>query len=161
MLQLLFPSLSLSLSLSCHCAEFRKVVYLTCFPFLSFCKYLSHVGGTLFIFHLFSFKTYKLAILLLAHIVFVHTYVQTPYGGNLANQHWLTKWRFKANSSKSTHITFTTRRATCSGVHIYNEQLPQAEEVKYLGLHLDRRLTWYKHIFAKRKHLGITLSKMY
>jgi hypothetical protein len=46
-------------------------------------------------------------------------------------------------------------------VHIYNEQLPQTEEVKYLGLHLDRRLTWHKHFFAKRKHLGIILSKMY
>jgi hypothetical protein len=79
----------------------------------------------------------------------------------LAIQHWLTKWRLKANSPKSIHVTFTTRRATCPGVHIYNEQLPQAEEVKYLGLHLDRRLTWHKHIFAKRKHLGITLSKMY
>jgi hypothetical protein len=47
------------------------------------------------------------------------------------------------------------------GVHIYKEQLPQAEKVKCLGLHLDRRLTWHKDIFAKRKHLGITLSKMY
>jgi hypothetical protein len=50
----------------------------------------------------------------------------------LAIQHWLTKWRLKANSSKSTHVTFTTRRATCPWVHIYNEQLLQAEEVKYL-----------------------------
>jgi hypothetical protein len=79
----------------------------------------------------------------------------------LAIQHWLTKWRLKANSSKSTHVTFTTPRATYPGFHIYNEQLPQAEEVKYLGLHLDRHLTWHKHIFAKRKHLGITLSKMH
>jgi hypothetical protein len=78
----------------------------------------------------------------------------------LTNQHWLTKWRLKANSSKSTHVTFTTRRATCPGVHIYNEQLSQAEEVKYPWLHLDRRLTWHKHIFSKRKYLGITLSKM-
>jgi hypothetical protein len=78
----------------------------------------------------------------------------------LSIQHWLTKWRLKANSSKSTHVTFTTRRATCPGVHIYNEKLPQVE-VKYLGLHLNRRLTWHKHIFVKRKHLGITLSKMY
>jgi hypothetical protein len=48
-----------------------------------------------------------------------------------------------------------------SGPHFYNEQLPQAEKVKYLGLHLDRRLTWHKHIFARRKNLGITLCKMY
>jgi hypothetical protein len=79
----------------------------------------------------------------------------------LAIQHWLTKWRLKANGSKLTHATFTTCRGTCPPVHIYNEQLPQAEEVKYLGLHLDRRLTWHKHIFAKRKHLGIALTKLY
>jgi hypothetical protein len=31
----------------------------------------------------------------------------------------------------------------------------------YLGLHLNRRLAWHKHIFAKRKQLGITLTKIY
>jgi hypothetical protein len=40
-------------------------------------------------------------------------------------------------------------------------QLPQSEDVKYLGLHLDRRLTWNKHIFTKRKQLGLTLTKMH
>jgi hypothetical protein len=35
------------------------------------------------------------------------------------------------------------------------------EEVKYVRLHLNRRLTWHKHIFTKRKQLGITLTKMY
>jgi hypothetical protein len=67
----------------------------------------------------------------------------------------------KANESKSIHVTFTTRREICPLVHINNVQLPQGEDVKYLGLHLDRRLTWHKHIFAKRKQLGITLTKMY
>jgi hypothetical protein len=46
----------------------------------------------------------------------------------LAIQHWLKKWRMKANGSKSTHVTFTTRRETCPSVHILNNaQLPQAE----------------------------------
>jgi hypothetical protein len=45
--------------------------------------------------------------------------------------------------------------------HINNEQLSQKEDVKNLGLHLDRRLTWYKHTFVRWKQLGITLTKMY
>jgi hypothetical protein len=57
----------------------------------------------------------------------------------------------KANGGKSIHVTFTTRKETC---------LPQ-KEVKYLGLLLDRRLTWHKHIFVKRKQLGITFTNMY
>jgi hypothetical protein len=40
-------------------------------------------------------------------------------------------------------------------------QLPQKEDIKYIGLHLDRRLTWHKHIFANRKQLGLTLTKMH
>jgi hypothetical protein len=79
----------------------------------------------------------------------------------LAIQSFLAKWRMKANGYKSTHITFTTQRGTCSLIHINNVQLPQTEDVKYLGLHLDRRLTWHKHIFTKRKQLGIALTKMY
>jgi hypothetical protein len=58
------------------------------------------------------------------------------------------------------NVYFTTRRETCLPGHINNVQFPQAEEIKYLGLHLDRRLIWRNHIFAKRKQLGITLTKM-
>jgi hypothetical protein len=68
--------------------------------------------------------------------------------------------KMKANESKLIHVTFTTRRETCPPVHINNVQLSQ-EDVKYLRLHLDRRLTWHKHIFAKQKQLGITITKMY
>jgi hypothetical protein len=79
----------------------------------------------------------------------------------LAIHNWLKKWRMQANGSKSIHVTFTTRRETCPPppVHINNVQLSR-EEVKYLGLHLDRRLTWHKHIFAKWKQTGLTLTKM-
>jgi hypothetical protein len=65
----------------------------------------------------------------------------------------------KANESKRIHVTFTTRRETCLLVHINNVQLLQ-QDVKFLELHLDRRLAWLKHIFVKRKQIGITLTKM-
>jgi hypothetical protein len=66
----------------------------------------------------------------------------------------------KAGEYKSVHVTFTTREGTCPPVHINSEHLPQ-QDVKYLGLHLDRRLTGRKHIFTKRKQLGMTLTKMH
>jgi len=37
----------------------------------------------------------------------------------------------------------------------------QAEDARYLGLHLDCRLNCRKHIFTKRKQLGTQLRKMY
>ena len=76
-------------------------------------------------------------------------------------QKWLNTWRIKANEAKSIHVTFTTRTKTCPIVTLNNLQISQAEEAKYLGLYLDRRLNWRKHIFTKRKQLGLQLTKMY
>jgi hypothetical protein len=39
--------------------------------------------------------------------------------------------------------------------------MPQENHDKYLGVQLGRRLTWHTHIFAKRKQLGLSLTKMY
>jgi len=58
-------------------------------------------------------------------------------------------------------VTFTIRGKTCPLVISNELKIPQTEEAKYLGLHLDRRLNRRKHIFIERKQLGIQLSKMY
>lgn len=76
-------------------------------------------------------------------------------------QDWLTTWRIRANEIKSTHVTFTMKNGTCPPVTINNKQLPQAESVKYLGMHFDRRLTWQKHIWSKRKQMGLKVRQMY
>jgi hypothetical protein len=52
---------------------------------------------------------------------------------------WAKKWRIKINQSKSTHITSTLRNQTCPTMQMDNVHLPQKNEVKYLGMHLDRR----------------------
>jgi hypothetical protein len=69
----------------------------------------------------------------------------------LAIQNWHIKWRVEANKFK-----FTTSHSP----HI-EKCVPQAQDIKYQGLHLDRRLTWREHIFLKCKQLGITLTRMH
>lgn len=75
-------------------------------------------------------------------------------------ENWLTKWKIKINTAKSSHVTFTLRRGNCSSVYIYNNQIPQYETVKYLGLHIDRRLTWKSYIKAKRLHLNLKSKRL-
>ena len=62
---------------------------------------------------------------------------------------WLERWKIKVNDKKCIHITFTLRRETCPPVQINNQNIPQHTNVKYLGIHFDRRLTWKIHIDAK------------
>lgn len=73
---------------------------------------------------------------------------------------WLKKWRIKANESKSVNVTFTLRKGICPPVDINGVLLPQEKEAKYLGMHLDSKLNWKKHIFTKRLALGLKLRSM-
>jgi hypothetical protein len=73
---------------------------------------------------------------------------------------WFELWKIRVNPAKSTHVTFTTRHVTCPPVFLHTTQIPVKSEVKYLGLHLDRKLTWRKHIQTKRQHLDLKLRAM-
>lgn len=68
---------------------------------------------------------------------------------------WLKKWRIKASASKSTQVTFALRAGDCPPVHLGDTTLPHTDSVKYLGMHLDRRLTWKKHLQKKREELNL------
>lgn len=74
---------------------------------------------------------------------------------------WLKKWRIRASPAKSVHITFTLKRGDCSPVTLDGTVLPTDTTVKYLGMHLDRRLTWRAHIKAKREQANKKFGDMY
>jgi hypothetical protein len=79
---------------------------------------------------------------------------------NLMNE-WLDKWRIKINPTKSAQVTFTLRTSVCPTVTINNVPVPVKTETKYLGLHLDQRLTWKKHIQTKRQQMNLKFREMY
>jgi hypothetical protein len=78
-----------------------------------------------------------------------------------ALQNWMKQWKITVNPAKSTHITFTTRRTICPQVSINDFPIPITQELlKYLGLHLDKKLTWQMHIKAKRRQLEVKIRNM-
>ncbi|CAB0035793.1 unnamed protein product [Trichogramma brassicae] len=74
---------------------------------------------------------------------------------------WYKSWRIKVNETKSIHTTFTLCTKKCPSVFLNGINIPQDNVVKYLGIHLDRRLTWRSHIWTKRKQLNLKIRKMY
>jgi hypothetical protein len=56
-------------------------------------------------------------------------------------QNSMEQWKITVNPAKSTQLTFTIRKTICPQVSINNFPIPIKQEVKYLRLHLDKKLT--------------------
>ena len=76
-------------------------------------------------------------------------------------ENWTRKWRLKINEISFSHITFTLRRGHCPPVYISQTVVSQAETVKYLGLHFDKRLIRNNHMAMKRKQLDLKIRETY
>ena len=70
---------------------------------------------------------------------------------------WFTKWRIKINPTKSSAILFAKRAGkninfvTRKDITLFAEKIPWTSDIKYLGLVMDSRLSWAKHIEATRR----------
>jgi hypothetical protein len=70
------------------------------------------------------------------------------------------QWKITVNPAKSAQITITTRRGICPQVSTNNSVIPIEQEIKYLGLHLDKKLTWLTDIKGKRRNLELKIRNM-
>ena len=57
------------------------------------------------------------------------------------------------------HVIYTLRCSDCLHVYLNNTEIPRANVAKYLGLHLDSKMTWKVHIAKKRKGMDIKIKK--
>ena len=62
---------------------------------------------------------------------------------------WLKDWRIKVYETRSTQVIYTLRRSDSPHVYLNNIEIIRANVAKYLGLHLDSKLTWEVHIAKK------------
>jgi len=61
---------------------------------------------------------------------------------------------------QSQYVIFITRKETCPSIILNILKIPQAEDAKYLGLHLGR-LNGKECVLTKWKQLGFQLGEVY
>ena len=72
-------------------------------------------------------------------------------GHLLSLQSW---WRVKVNELKSADITLTLRPGVPPLISFNTIPIPSPDQIRYLGLYLDKRLTWNPHTRLKRVELN-------
>jgi hypothetical protein len=77
---------------------------------------------------------------------------------------WCDKWRIKINTEKSAAIIFCHRSdrlcKSRQSIVMNNKTIPWSKTVKYLGLHLDKELSFFKHISEKDREARIVRARL-
>jgi hypothetical protein len=75
-------------------------------------------------------------------------------------QEWTKKWKIRINETKSVQVNFSLRREQCPPIYLNNTQIPVSHSAKYLGIHLDKHLTWREHIIKKRQQIDLKIKDL-
>ena len=70
-------------------------------------------------------------------------------------EQWLSEWRIAINVSKSSAILFAKSGWRCPHprtVQLFGEPIKWVNETRYLGVTLDKRLTWSKHRSGEKQN---------
>ena len=118
------------------------------------CNVLLYILMICILIYLKSFLRYK--------FLFWITHIQTLYLGSFTrNSSVAQNLAYESQWNKVNSIYSYLKKSVSPSVQLNNKHLAQPHNVKYLGIHLDRKLTWRKHITTKRKQLDLKLRKLY
>lgn len=73
----------------------------------------------------------------------------------------LEKWKIKINTGKTEAIFFSNRRVTPKTIKIRTKEVQFKDCIKYLGVHIDRKLLWAQHIDKINKAAKIKMGRFY
>ncbi|GFV61301.1 RNA-directed DNA polymerase from mobile element jockey [Trichonephila clavipes] len=76
-------------------------------------------------------------------------------------QNFFDKWKIKINVDKTVAVLFTRRKTPPTPPTLYSTQLQWSQTTKYLGLILDKKLTWKQHLTHKRDKFRKALRALY
>ena len=74
---------------------------------------------------------------------------------------WTDDCRLAVNASKSAAVIFSRKRKRPRPLKVGPVEVPWTNSVKYLGLHVDSRLTWRTHTQYIRQRASALLSRLW
>ena len=73
---------------------------------------------------------------------------------------WTTEWGLGLNKDKSQHMSLLWDPVTPQPKQ-YLAKISQVQQVTYLGVHIDQRLTWNKHVTTKIVQTKLALKELH
>ncbi|GFW22014.1 RNA-directed DNA polymerase from mobile element jockey [Trichonephila clavipes] len=71
----------------------------------------------------------------------------------LVLEDWFSKWKIALNVAKTEAVFFTRKtRLNYPDIYLHNERIPWSQSTKYLGVTLDKKLTFKQHITRIREN---------
>lgn len=75
---------------------------------------------------------------------------------------WFNDWGIKINEGKTIQVIYTNKtRYTAVPIKLNGSDIPIDKVARYLGVHIDNKLTWKHHIQKKRDQMKMRLSQLY